>query len=89
MLVAGFFPIDTLAGGWDDDSMREFRKAAIMSGPSKPLVYPMYKIIEFAARISPLHNKFKFDSQPALQEVQELLEIKRKNTEKFLILGNE
>ncbi len=84
MLMIGFFPIDTLAGGWDDDSMREFRKAAVMSGPSYPLVYPMYKMIELAARVSPLHNKFKFDSAPALQEVKELLELKKKNSEKLL-----
>ena len=62
LLIFGYFPIHTLLGGWDDDSMREFRKAVAMSGPSKFIVYPMFKIIEFALKKSPLHNRFKMDS---------------------------
>ena len=82
LLIFGYFPIHTLLGGWDDDSMREFRKAVAMSGPSKFIVYPMFKIIEFASKKSPLHNRFKMDSSEALKEVQELLEIRKQSIEK-------
>jgi len=84
LLIFGYFPIHTLLGGWDDDSMREFRKAVAMSGPSKFIVYPMFKIIEFASKKSPLHNRFKMDSSEALKEVQELLEIRRQSIERAL-----
>jgi hypothetical protein len=84
LLVVGYFPIHTLLGGWDEDSMREFRKAVAMSGPSKFIVYPMFKLIEFASKKSPLHNRFKMDSSEALKEVEELLEIRRQSIERAL-----
>ena len=84
LLVFGYFPIHTLLGGWDDDSMRDLRKAVVMSGPSKFIVYPMYKMIELSARVSPLHNKFKIDSSEALKQVEELLEMRRQSIERTL-----
>jgi hypothetical protein len=77
ILIVGFFPLTVLFGSWDDNSIREFKKAALMSGPSKFLVVPMYKIVEYSSRLSPLHNKFGMDATVAVKEARELLAIKR------------
>ena len=82
LLIFGYFPIHALLGGWDDYSMRDLRKAVAMSGPSKFIVYPMFKMIEAASRISPLHNKFKIDSSEAVNEIAELLELKKQSVAK-------
>jgi O-antigen/teichoic acid export membrane protein len=76
ILTSVFFPLTGALGAWDDSSLRDFQKAAKMSGPSKPLVYPMYFGAYLGAKMSPLHNRFGMDSKIAFQEAQELMEIK-------------
>jgi len=51
-----FFPTTALLGGWDHNNLRDFKKAMIMSGPSKPLVWIIYKSAEVPAKHSKLHD---------------------------------
>jgi hypothetical protein len=76
ILMSVFFPLTGVLGAWDESSLKDFKKAAIMSGPSKPLVYPMYFGAALGAKLSPFGNRFGMDSTQAFKEAQELLEIK-------------
>jgi hypothetical protein len=71
-----YTPLTALFGGWDDGSLRMFKTAAKISGPSRFLAVPMSRVLEWAAKHSPLHNRFKFDESGALQEARELMEQK-------------
>ncbi|MBD3351021.1 MAG: hypothetical protein GF364_06005 [Candidatus Lokiarchaeota archaeon] len=79
-----YFPLTVLLGGWDDNSIRDFRKVAKMSGPSKIIVVPMSKLIFKTVSISPLHNKFKYDETEAYKEIRELMELRDENRKKLL-----
>jgi hypothetical protein len=83
VLLFGYLPLTALFGGWDDQSLKEFRRAAWMSGPSKFYVWPMYKLTEWFCRHSKLHNRYPIESDEALQEATELLELKKKNFEVY------
>jgi len=75
-MVIPFFiytPLTVLFGGWDDDSLWYFKIAARISGPSRFIAVPMARVLEWAARRSPWHNRFKFDASGALQEARELM----------------
>ncbi len=75
-----FFPVTSLLGGWDDNNLRDFRKAMIMSGPSKPLVWIMYKSVEIPSRISKYHDQFGISADEAEEEAWELLQLKKANS---------
>ena len=77
MLLLVYYPLTALLGGWDDENLEAFHKAAALSGPSKFIVWPLYRIISAICKHSPLHNKFRMDSDEAFKEAQELLEIKK------------
>ncbi|MHA1717497.1 MAG: hypothetical protein ACTSXP_17790 [Promethearchaeota archaeon] len=72
-----YFPLTTLLGGWDDDSLVMFRKGAMMSGVAKIFVMPMYKAVEITSKRSKLHNRFQIPHEDADREVKELLEMKK------------
>jgi hypothetical protein len=74
-----YFPLTVALGGWDDNSIRDFKMVYRMAGPSKFFVIPIAKLVFFTARHAPLHNKFKFDSPEALQQVQELIIMRDSN----------
>jgi hypothetical protein len=76
-----YFPLSALFGGWDAINLDEFKKAAEMSGPSKFLVWPLYRILEYFSKKSKLHNSFGMNSEEIIQEAKELFEIKIKNRE--------
>ncbi len=79
MFVAMMFvylPLTGVLGGWDTDSLREFKYAARMSGPSKWFVWPMYQITERACQKSKLFNKYRIKADDAIAEARELLAIK-------------
>ncbi|MBD3187818.1 hypothetical protein GF325_13365 [Candidatus Bathyarchaeota archaeon] len=76
-----FFPVYSLVGGWDDVSIAIVQKAATMSGPSKPLVNMISKISLKASKISPLHGRFPIDNKGVNQEIQELMELRRRKLE--------
>jgi hypothetical protein len=77
VLMIVFFPLTGLLGAWDDASLRDFKKASRMSGPSKFLVVPMYKGAEWGCRVSPIGNRFGVDATIPMREAEELLVIKR------------
>ena len=67
-------------GGWDDDSLEEYRKGVILSGPSAWMVKPIYWVAEKVSKISPLHNRFPIKNQERVKaEIQELEELRSKN----------
>ncbi len=77
MLMLVYYPITAYMGGWDDENLEAFHKAAQLSGPSKFLVWPLYKIVSGICKHLPLHNKFRMPSEEAFKEAAELLELKR------------
>lgn len=76
LLLFGYLPFTAYLGGWDTESMRDFARAAQMSGPSRFFVMPMYKLTAKAAAKSRLHNRFRIPAEEAMKEARELLEIK-------------
>ncbi|MHA1846923.1 MAG: hypothetical protein ACTSXU_04705, partial [Promethearchaeota archaeon] len=74
-----YFPITTLLGGWDDDSMEKFKQGAKMSGVSKLFVWPMYKGVEFISKRSRHHNKFAILYEDATMEAIEFIKSREDN----------
>jgi hypothetical protein len=83
ILLLIYFPLTGILGAWDTVNLDEFRKAAYMSGPSKWLVVPIYKILNFCCQRSPLHNKFAMPTDMVVQDARELLIIKNTNREEL------
>jgi hypothetical protein len=82
-----YTPLTAFFGGWDDASIKFFKIAAKISGPSRFIAVPMANALEWAARHTPLHNRFKFDDTGALQEARELMEQKNQfQKEKIKVL---
>ncbi len=79
LIIFFYFPMTALLGGWDKNNLHDFEKAMVMSGPSKPLVWLMYKSVEVPARHAKLHNKFGIDASEAEEEAWELLQLKHIN----------
>jgi glucan phosphoethanolaminetransferase (alkaline phosphatase superfamily) len=71
-----YFFLTVFLGGWDNENLAMFKKAAKMSGPSKIFVKPLYKTIEYAAKHSKWHNKFSIPSEEPEKEARELLIMK-------------
>lgn len=78
IILFGYIPLTGFLGGWDIVSLRDFKNAALMSGPSKFFVWPVYKITEKACHKSKLHNRFPIEASDAMQEARELNEIKKR-----------
>lgn len=74
-----FFPLTGFFGAWDDTNLEEFKKAVEMSGPSKWLVKPLHRILAWACRRSPLHDRFGMATDEVEREARELLVIKANN----------
>jgi hypothetical protein len=74
-----YFPLTVLLGGWDDNSIRDFKKAVTMSGPSKMIVGQIAKTILKAIPRSRLHNRFKYDESAAFAELKELVALREQN----------
>jgi hypothetical protein len=79
VVIFCYMPITAMLGGWDNVSLREFKQAAQMSGPSKFFVWPMYKLTEIACNHSRLFNKYPIESREAMKEARELWEMKKAN----------
>nr|MDO8112360.1 hypothetical protein [Candidatus Sigynarchaeota archaeon] len=75
MLMFGYLPLTALFGAWDTDSLREFKQAARMSGPSRWFVWPMYLLTEKACRKSHMFNKYPINADAAIAEARELVAI--------------
>ena len=62
-----------LAGGWDDATLAEVKRAVDLSTFMKPLAWLFWKSTTLGARLSPLHNHFPITNRPAaLQEAHTL-----------------
>ena len=64
-------------GAFDDNTLGELKKACDLAGGLKFMAKPLYKMTEWGAKISPLHNKFKISIfAEAAQEAVQLTEEK-------------
>jgi hypothetical protein len=77
VLLFLYFPLTGLMGGWDETNLEEFRKVSLMSGPSKFIVIPIYRMVSYFCKKSPLHGRFELPVGLVVQEAKELLEEKR------------
>lgn len=66
------FPFIGFLGIWDDKSLDDFRKAAIMSGPSRAIVNLLYKATHFGYKHSPFKDRFTIPHEKAMVQAQEL-----------------
>jgi len=81
LAVFCYFPLMVFFGGFDDETMSQFQKVVAMSGASKILVHPMFKIMQKVKTFSKLHHKFIFDSTDATRESDEIYQMKKKKLE--------
>ncbi len=79
MLIGGlmviYVPLYAWLGGWDDQTMRDFKKSVPLSGPSLFIVYPMYKLFLKCYNKSPFKKRAKM--QIGDRAFQELLDLGR------------
>jgi hypothetical protein len=69
-------------GSWDEQTLEDFRKAAIMSGPSRILVNLLYKGTAFGYVHSPIKGKFVIPSKKAMEQAETITNM-RKNIDKM------
>jgi hypothetical protein len=67
-----------LLGGWDQFGLETYQKAVSMAGPSKVFFRIASKITTWAARHSPLTNRFPIPHAAALEEIKELTDVRQK-----------
>ncbi len=72
-----FFPL-ALLGGYDKHTLEDFKNAVMLAGPSKVIVVSWYNCAAFAARFSPLHDKFPMYHDRVSEEIEELMVMKQK-----------
>ncbi len=85
ILLLGTFPMIYLhsfiygfLGGFDNNTLAEFRKAAYMSSGISILSRFLYKTAEFGTKLSPLHNRFQISIyEEAAKEAKSLTEEKK------------
>ena len=82
VLLFGYLPLTVFLGGWDTESLREFKNAARMSGPSKFFVWPMYLLTEAVSKKTRMFNRFPIKYDEAIKEARELLQIKKSHEKK-------
>ncbi len=83
LLLFMYFPLTGAMGGWDKTNLDEFKKVARMSGPSKFIVVPIYKIVKTICRRSKLHDRFSMPVEGVIKEAEELLVLKTTNRDAF------
>ncbi|TFG18507.1 MAG: hypothetical protein EU533_07685 [Promethearchaeota archaeon] len=76
-----FMPIYGFLGAWDPQSIEDFRKAAIISGPSRGIVMRLYKSTKFGYERSPWKDRCIIPYEKACKEAQELYEIRKTKEE--------
>jgi hypothetical protein len=72
--------LDGFLGGYDDNTLEEFKRAASMvtTRGIRALPKTMYKLAKFGSKISPFHNKYKIDIyEEAMKEAYDLTLEKR------------
>ncbi|MFX0103166.1 MAG: hypothetical protein ACFFCS_26615 [Candidatus Hodarchaeota archaeon] len=82
-LIIPFFiymPLYTIFGGQDAQSMVDFEKAMLISGPSRILIRPVFKICKGIAKLNPfkLHDRFPIKLDGVLEDIEALMIKKNK-----------
>jgi hypothetical protein len=78
-----YVPLTGLLGAWDKVNLEEFKKAAIMSGPSRFLVQPLANVLVKVCKISPFHDQFGMSTENVMGEAKSLLKTKKNNREEL------
>jgi len=69
-----YAPFLAIFGGWDEFTLEEFRKCALISGPSKGITMWIYKSFKVFSRFSPWFNKHPIADYEVIQnEVEDLV----------------
>jgi hypothetical protein len=66
-----------LLGAWDDQTLEDFRRCALMAGPSKGLVMALFKAARFGYDRSPLKGRFVSPFEAAMKEAGELTDMRK------------
>ncbi|MHA1891563.1 MAG: hypothetical protein ACTSYS_11290 [Promethearchaeota archaeon] len=83
LMIFCYFPLTGMLGGWDDINLNEFKKTALMSGPSRFIVLPLFWLLRKSCNASKLHGRFQMSIEGIEKDAEELLRIKRKNRNKL------
>ncbi|MHA1791762.1 MAG: hypothetical protein ACTSVI_03895 [Promethearchaeota archaeon] len=78
IILYGFF------GGWDEHTLAVFKEAVYISGPSRVLFIPVYKITKVLLKYSKFYNRFPMDYKDAEREMIELM-IQREKVQKQIL----
>ncbi len=78
-LIFNFIILYGVFGGWDDHTLAVFKEAVYISGPSRLLFVPVYKMTAILVKRSKLHNRFPMDHEDAEREMIELMIQRQKN----------
>ncbi len=77
LYIFAFF--DGLIGGFDDNTLAEFKRSVNMVKGVGFMAKPLYKVTEWGAKLSPLHNKFPIKIyDQAIKEAEEITKEKAK-----------
>jgi len=71
-----FLPLTGILGGWDTNQLKIFQKSTVLSGPSKIIVVPFYKMVAHWAAKSKYTNRWRIPWEDAEREIEELHLIK-------------
>ncbi|MHA1819809.1 MAG: hypothetical protein ACTSVC_05000 [Promethearchaeota archaeon] len=74
-----YFPLTAYFGGWDDGSLDILKKANKISGPGRIFSGTLYRLLNYMASRSRLHNRFRTDMIELTKELRELMVIKNKH----------
>ena len=84
-VFAIYIPAVSYLGFWDDESLKTFKRAVAMSGPSIWVIWPMYKMFYKFHQKSPFKEKAKIKlTEPAREELIELAILKRQSYAEFI-----
>ncbi|MBD3351414.1 MAG: hypothetical protein GF364_08000 [Candidatus Lokiarchaeota archaeon] len=79
-LVGGLFlymPFYSYLGGWDENTLKDFKKCIPLTGPSLIITYPLFKIARKYSNKSPFKKYANFDmGNDAYEELLEVAEIR-------------
>ncbi len=67
-----------ILGGWDNFGLETYQKAVSMAGLSKAFFRMASRVTTWAARHSPLTNRFPIPHEAAIDEIKELTDMKQK-----------
>ncbi len=79
-LMFNFIILYGLVGGWCKHSLEVFKEAVDISGPSKILFWPVYKLTALFSPRSRLFNRFPMEHEGAVREMKELMIQREKTT---------